>query len=164
MDENRSVINWAIRSNGYVGAYIGEPAKSGKRRNVYQHRWVWEQAHGPIPPRSQIHHRDGNPQNNALSNLECVTHQQHRAIHGVDRRGIKRKAMPRNVKTACSCCGLELWLTREQPAPKCIRCHQVLADKKRTKERECKQCGSKFLSIRGNFCSQRCVNLGARWK
>ena len=42
------------------------------------HRAVWEAANGPIPERHEIHHGDGNPSNNDLSNLECLTKGGHR--------------------------------------------------------------------------------------
>ena len=37
------------------------------------HRLVWEKFVGPIPEGYVIHHRDNDPTNNALWNLDCVT-------------------------------------------------------------------------------------------
>jgi hypothetical protein len=42
------------------------------------HRAIWTAAHGPIPDGNEIHHRDQNPLNNALDNLECMTPGEHR--------------------------------------------------------------------------------------
>lgn len=36
------------------------------------HRDVWSSAFGTIPAGCHIHHRDGNPDNNRLANLECM--------------------------------------------------------------------------------------------
>lgn len=44
------------------------------------HRLIWEERYGPIPPKMEINHKDGNKLNNDLDNLELVTHQQN-AIH-----------------------------------------------------------------------------------
>ena len=45
------------------------------------HREVWKAHHGPIPKGCIIHHRDGNPLNNDIDNLECVTRKQHGERH-----------------------------------------------------------------------------------
>lgn len=45
------------------------------------HREVWKAAHGEIPPGGEIHHKDRNPLNNALENLECLTFKEHRRRH-----------------------------------------------------------------------------------
>jgi hypothetical protein len=54
-----------------------------KRTN---YRWIWECANGPIPKDEngvsyQIHHIDGNRNNNELSNLMCVSIDEHIEIH-----------------------------------------------------------------------------------
>ena len=51
-----------------------------------QYRGIWEKANGPIPidekgRKYEIHHIDGNKNNNSLSNLVCVTIQEHYEIH-----------------------------------------------------------------------------------
>jgi hypothetical protein len=50
------------------------------------YRKIWERVNGPIPKddkgRSfQIHHVDGNNQNNAIENLKCVSLEEHYQIH-----------------------------------------------------------------------------------
>lgn len=49
----------------------------GKRLHVA----IWEDANGPVPSGHEIHHRDENPLNNALENLECVLASEHRKHH-----------------------------------------------------------------------------------
>ena len=51
-----------------------------------QHRKIWEQANGPIPVDSdgrtyEIHHINGDPTDDSLENLMCVSIQEHYNIH-----------------------------------------------------------------------------------
>ena len=66
--------------------------RNGKR--VFEHREVWEQAHGPIPEGGVIHHKDHNPANNSLENLELIdrngTHL--RVAHAADMKETGRRA------------------------------------------------------------------------
>lgn len=41
------------------------------------HRDAWRTAFGPIPKGCHIHHRDTNPANNAIANLECLNSTEH---------------------------------------------------------------------------------------
>lgn len=55
-------------------------------RNSKKYRYIWEKAYGPIPTDKEgrpfeIHHKDGNKHNNDLSNLECVSIEEHYRIH-----------------------------------------------------------------------------------
>lgn len=56
--------------NGYL--QVGLSGETSRR--AYVHQLVAEAFIGPRPPRMVINHRDGNRQNNHLSNLEYVTH------------------------------------------------------------------------------------------
>jgi HNH endonuclease len=56
------------------------------------HRDVWQAAFGPIPRGCHIHHRDGNPDNNCIANLECVPASEH--LSRTWRNGPKSKYQP----------------------------------------------------------------------
>jgi len=47
----------------------------GWSKRMYVHELVARAFLGPRPPKHDIDHKDGNPQNNHLDNLEYVTHQ-----------------------------------------------------------------------------------------
>lgn len=60
----------------------------------------------PLLPNEDVHHKDGNPLNNDLSNLELRNHGEHQAEHS-------RKYS--DVTTFCRWCGKEiLWTARQQ--------------------------------------------------
>lgn len=46
---------------------------NGKIAHIYVHRAVWEAFNGEIPSGMQINHKDENPRNNRLDNLEMCT-------------------------------------------------------------------------------------------
>tara|TARA_B110000858_G_C17537980_1_gene352229 strand:+ start:222 stop:557 length:336 start_codon:yes stop_codon:yes gene_type:complete len=50
--------------------------RNGKQ--VYEHRWVWAEVHGPIPKGMQVHHINNNKSDNRIENLRLVTHQQNK--------------------------------------------------------------------------------------
>lgn len=46
-----------------------------------EHNLIWEEAYGPIPEGSEVHHKDGDKANNALENLELRDRTSHRREH-----------------------------------------------------------------------------------
>src|SRR3990167_6864709 len=45
------------------------------------HRYIWEKHNGNIPKGCHIHHKDFNPVNNDLDNLECLSSIEHHKRH-----------------------------------------------------------------------------------
>ena len=48
------------------------------------HRYIWEQAHGPIPRGWIIHHINGNQKDNRLENLLAVPRDKHKTAYIVE--------------------------------------------------------------------------------
>lgn len=69
---------WRIRdANGYVRIRVGP----GTRGIVYEHRHVWEQANGAIPPGHHVHHRNHDKSDNRIENLQLLDGRVHVGSH-----------------------------------------------------------------------------------
>ena len=85
--------NAKINNGGYY--YITNDKEGFKGK--YAHRLIWEAFYEEkISDDSHIHHRDGNPLNNALQNLECIKNSEHISIHKKD------KPRPEEIKQKIS--------------------------------------------------------------
>ena len=62
--------------------YFRHTTRNAERRNSQQlHRAVWEYYNGPIPDGWQVHHIDGDVDNNDISNLQCLPAKEHLRHH-----------------------------------------------------------------------------------
>ena len=80
-----------------------------------KHRLIWESVNGPIPKDLQgrsyeIHHIDGNHNNNDISNLQLVTIQEHYDIHSLQEDwnacvliGLRLDKTPEEISKLNSC-------------------------------------------------------------
>jgi len=78
----------------------GVPALQGVRGRVDHEHWhvglngrqhhvshiIWESFEGPVPEGFVVHHRDGNPLNDNLENLLCMSNAEHTILHHTGRR------------------------------------------------------------------------------
>ena len=72
------------KHNGYLYCWY-----EGKRK--LHHRFIWEQAHGPVPSGSEIDHINGVRTDNRLENLRLVTRQenmQNTKIYNTNKSGV----------------------------------------------------------------------------
>ena len=60
----------SITAKGYI-----------RKNGVMVHRIVWERENGRIPDGFQVHHKDGNKENNNIDNLELLSALEHKRIH-----------------------------------------------------------------------------------
>ena len=67
-----------LTNNGYY--LIG--SRNEGNRNKYLHRMIWEDYYGfPIPKNYEIHHKDGNKENNCIMNLQLIRKTEHASLH-----------------------------------------------------------------------------------
>jgi hypothetical protein len=59
--------------------YIQMKNKEGK--HTFEHIQIWKDNKGEIPKGYIIHHKDGNPKNNNIDNLECLSPKEHGKRH-----------------------------------------------------------------------------------
>src|SRR3990167_9046125 len=128
------------------------------------HEEIWIAANGPIPKRRHIHHRDGNPLNNSIENLECVTAKHHSREHWTKERSERSRRWVEKIRPLAAA-----W--HRSPAGK--RWHkknaQTVWEKIRSRKPvlgKCDHCGEPFPKVinksNWRFCSNNCKSAWRR--
>lgn len=123
-DQETGAFTWRVRRGGTAnaGTEAGSTDTTGHlqvkvdRRLYLAHRLAWLYVHGYWPG-MEIDHRDGDKQNNRLSNLRLATRQQNvqnRGIGRVNTSGIKGVSCRKNGKWTAqiTVCGRNIYLGR----------------------------------------------------
>ena len=153
-------VRFYRKPNGYY------KADWKKHRGIYMHRFVWESIKGPIQPGFHIHHKDGNRSNNAIENLELISHSEHSRLHYAERKetdpnwwlngaeqrqaGARQWHQSTEGRAWHSKHGKESWKDRE-----------ILS-------RNCDHCGTEYQYLAGSlkngtgFCGKNCVSAARR--
>ena len=121
--------------------------KKGRAEEGYLHREKWRKEKGEIPKGYHVHHKDGDPSNNNLENLELVSPQEHAEKH--EDWG---NPNPEEATEAA-----KNWHRSEEGR----EWHRKMAKKqweeKEAKTKECDQCGEEFeYYTDARFCSDAC--------
>jgi hypothetical protein len=121
------------------------------QRGILLHRAVWEYHNGPIPKGMAIHHIDGNADNNAIENLECVDYHIHGAFHAGEASAIKRHGV-------CVYCKKPFF--RQNTAKYCSnRCLSKISVERRSVKHTCAWCRVEFSAVSSRarlYCSPGC--------
>lgn len=78
-----------ITSDGYVEVSVAEtnPHTGYERRYVQEHRWLWQQQHGPVPDGHRLKCLDGDKSNCDPSNWEALPLGMAPRLNGISGRG-----------------------------------------------------------------------------
>lgn len=128
-----------------------------QRLQVSMHRYVWEYYNGKIPDDCEIHHIDGNKDNNDISNLQCVTVGEHREIHNRLLTDEQREWKRNNMNTVVHAKAIE-WHKSEEGRQWHSKHAKKCAENWKPVNNICIQCGKEFVSKPKSkkFCSGAC--------
>ena len=150
--------NWADR-NYYT------PNSKHRRKGVGRlHQELWKDWNGPIPEGCEIHHKDGDPLNNALDNLECLTAEEHakyHAEHPNEEDTAWRRAHIEAIRPLASA-----WHKSEAGRAWHSELSHIAWEKAELATKNCENCGREFEYLRmgsqPKYCSNNCKSAARR--
>jgi hypothetical protein len=121
------------------------------------HRWVWENHNGDIPSDMDIHHIDGNKDNNEIENLKMLSRSDHRKEHWVDS----------NLRYICEAQLNSVrpidWLKSDEGKKAVSEKGKEVWKNRKTHLIKCEHCGCEKEYRRwARFCSKKCY-MAWRW-
>lgn len=152
-------------AKGHSTRVYFQPGIAAAQRGIESlHREVWKAAHGPIPDGCHIHHVDHDPANNDLSNLVCMTEDEHREHHALDEHAASRKRTDEWLGHLAEIRPLATEWHRSTEGRAWHREHgREVAANMPMKPGVCDQCGKAFLSkVPMRFCSNACKSAWRR--
>lgn len=161
--------------------FLGCINRKRKRMHVY----VWEFYNGAIPLKHHIHHKDDNPVNNAISNLEILFGKDHSSMHAKRRvknnpafykefsaTGIKRVKEWRESqqgqiqqKNHGKWLGKMAQANKEEKVCKCLHCGKETTYRNMGGKKYCNdKCKFKYRHERAPIYEKKCVGCGRLYK
>lgn len=130
----------------------------GTVRKTALHVAVWEHNNGPVPEGYLVHHKDDNPLNNNIDNLELVTPSQHGKMHK-NGRHLRQYRDSEKYSHTCQHCGKEYRTFRKNRTK---FCSQECGTQHRTELRTCPVCGEEYRTRQRNVAQTCSVQCGVR--
>ncbi|MBR7124934.1 MAG: HNH endonuclease [Candidatus Methanomethylophilaceae archaeon] len=141
----------------YYRTHIGKKVE-------FLHRYIWKKHYGPIPEGCHIHHIDGNPLNNDISNLQCLSTKEHAAEHPWDDE--HRAAVGERMRGDSECQNkCREWHRSPEGHEWHVQHGKDVAANLQFKEYTCQHCGKVFevkSSHPPKFCSNNCKSAARR--
>jgi len=136
---------------------------AGRQRSTSMHRYVWEYYNGPIPDMRVVHHKDNNPDNNDIGNLELRERGEHQREHMAVRVANGYAGEHGLVKAREA--AREWHGSIEGRAWHSAHAKQAWTNRDRITE-NCAHCGKPYEVLRGakkrGFCSPACQSSARR--
>jgi YHS domain-containing protein len=138
--------------------------QSNPRAIRYLHRDVWSKQNGEIPAGYHVHHVDGDPFNNSLENLSCISLADHNAEHSEERsqRG-KGWVLSGHLKK------MQMLTKNWHKSDDGRRWHKIhskiIWSRRKPIAKTCKQCSRSYSTLdlgRAYFCSKACKAANRR--
>lgn len=153
-------IRWYPDKRGY---WMGHP--KGKKSPMRLHQYVWEYYNGPIPDGYHVHHKDFNPDNNEIENLELITKHEHLCYHSNlqdkvwARNNMLTKAIPAAKEWHKSEAG-KAWHSKHGKESMAVRLENKVT-------KTCQFCGKEYevpemMAEGSRFCSNNCKSAWRR--
>ena len=115
------------------------------------HREVWKEVNGEIKKGYLIHHKDGNKDNNELSNLDCITNKEHARLHP-KKYDLEHLARIRELT--------KVWHGSPEGRAWHSKHAKEIFKKRKPIEKSCVVCGKTFFDYsrrdKSRFCHQNC--------
>ena len=131
----------------------------------YMHRAVWAHHNGPIPAGVCIHHKDHNPANNAIDNLELLTASEHATLHGKHRAANNREDLLTHMRDVMHTAAAAWHGSEEGLAWHREHGRRTWEDRAAV-EHTCTHCGCVFSRLVGTnkrgYCSPKCQSAARR--
>lgn len=128
------------------------------------HRYIWEHYNGKIPEKHHIHHKDGNKQNNDISNLQLMSNTEHTSLHGIEMASEHYEKMVDNLNNNARPKATEWHKSTEGR-----EWHKKHFEKNRDKflkkdKLKCIYCGKEFHGVKNKdkFCGNKCKSAWRR--
>jgi hypothetical protein len=77
-------------SDGYIFISMPDHRDADKDGYILEHRYIWEQANGPLKPGQVVHHINGIRDDNRIENLIAITRSAHSKHHISQHDGFKK--------------------------------------------------------------------------
>jgi hypothetical protein len=119
-----------INTQGYVLIYSPDHPYKDKRSCVREHRLVMEKHLGRyLKPDENVHHKNGDKQDNRLENLELLTKNEHDKLHGKEASAYYES---KRIKKVCPVCDKKFSVSKSLDRIEC--CSRSCSVKKRWQE------------------------------
>jgi HNH endonuclease len=123
---------------------------------IHAHRWVWINHHGAIPEGMDIHHKDGDKDNNEIENLEMLSRSDHLKRHWEEGRYDLEQRRIQLIEA-------RKWLKTEEGRKKQSNISKKAWETRKTTILKCQECEKEIETTQpwAKFCSNACDK---RWR